>query len=114
MLLKEARFQDADAELKKWEVEQRNDLGVASLRARWLHAKGQLNKIEPLLEPLAEKAVERLPKDSTQQGRLMLEMEDSIPPSTSTKSPSDGIAGCWRCSRNLSRRWPSRWHGRGG
>ncbi len=74
LLLKEARFQDADAELKKWEVEQRNDLGVASLRARWLHAKGQLNKIEPLLEPLAEKAVERLPKDSTQQGRLMLEM----------------------------------------
>jgi tetratricopeptide (TPR) repeat protein len=74
LLLKGERFDDADAELKKWEASQPDNLGVASLRARWLQGKGQLDKIEPLLEPLAEKAIERFPKNSPEQAKFVFDM----------------------------------------
>jgi tetratricopeptide (TPR) repeat protein len=74
LLLKEARFEEADAELTQWEGKQRDSLGVASLRARWLQAKGQTDKIEPLLEPLAEKTVARPPRNSPQQARFIFSM----------------------------------------
>ena len=48
-----------------------NSLGTAALRARWLRAKGQTDKIEPLLEPLAEKTIKRLPKNSPAEAKLL-------------------------------------------
>jgi Flp pilus assembly protein TadD len=49
---------------------------VAALRAQWFRGKGQADKIEPLLEPLAEKAIKRFAKNSPGEGKFMLDVGD--------------------------------------
>lgn len=72
LLLRHDLFDEADAWLKKLEATQPDDLGTGALRAHWLRGKGQTAKIEPLLEPLAEKIVERLPKNSLEEANHLL------------------------------------------
>ena len=57
LLLRHDLFDEAEAGLKKLEAKRPDDLDAAVLRAHWLRGKGQPEKIEPLLEPLAEKIV---------------------------------------------------------
>ncbi len=74
LLLQNGSLDEADAELKKWEADQPGDLAAAALRARWLRGKGQTDKIEPLIEPLAGKAVKQLPKDSPEEAKFLFNM----------------------------------------
>jgi tetratricopeptide (TPR) repeat protein len=69
-LLRHDLFDEADAELKKLP----DDLSMAALRAQWLRAKGQPDKIEPLLEPLADKFVKKLPTDSRAKAKFLFDV----------------------------------------
>ena len=74
LLIRHELFDKANERLKKLEASRPDDLGTAALRASWLRGKGQSEKIEPLLEPVAEKIIRGLPKDSPREANLMLAM----------------------------------------
>jgi tetratricopeptide (TPR) repeat protein len=74
LLLRYDLLDEADARLKTMEARRPDDLGTAALRAQWLKGRGQADKIEPLLEPLAEKLVQGLPPDSPEYANALLSM----------------------------------------
>ncbi len=74
LLIRHELFDEADQRLKQLEASRPGDLAAAAVRARWLRGKGQVEKIEPLLEPLAEKAAGGLPKDSPEEANFLLSM----------------------------------------
>ena len=99
-MLRHDRFDEADPWLKKLEGLSPDDLGAAALRARWLRGKGQPEKIEPLVEPLAERLSKKLRQRHARKKRSWPSpWAISIPPSSSIRPPSGGIAGWSRCSR---------------
>ena len=72
LLLRHDRFDEADPWLKKLEGLSPDDLGVTALRARWLRGKGQPEKIEPLVEPLAERLSKKLDHGKPREAELAL------------------------------------------
>ena len=74
LLLRHDLFDEAEEWLKKLESLRPDDLRAAALRAGWLRGKGQADKIEPLLEPLAEKVVKALPKNSPEETRFLFDL----------------------------------------
>ena len=74
LLLRHDLFDEAEPWLKKLQTNRPDDLAMAALQARWLRGKGQTDKIEPLLEPLAEKIVKTLPKNSPEEAQFLLDM----------------------------------------
>ncbi len=74
LLLRHDLFDEAEEWLKKLDALRPDDLGVAALRAGWLRGKGQTDKIEPLLEPLADNTIKKLPKDSPEKARFLFDV----------------------------------------
>jgi tetratricopeptide (TPR) repeat protein len=72
LLFRHDRFGEADPWLKKLEALSPDDLGVTALRARWLRGMGQPEKIETLVEPLAEKLSKKLDNGRPREAELAL------------------------------------------
>jgi cellulose synthase operon protein C len=70
LLLRHERLNEAEPWLKKLEGLSPDDLGAAALRARWLRGKGHPDKIEPLVEPLAEKLLKKATQGKRQEAAL--------------------------------------------
>jgi tetratricopeptide (TPR) repeat protein len=66
-LLRRGPADEADQRLKQLEKLLPADLGTVELRARWLRDQKRAAEIEPLVEGLAQKLMERLDKDKPQQ-----------------------------------------------
>ncbi len=66
-MLRHDLWDEADPWLKKLEGLSPDGLGAAALRARWLSGKGQPEKIEALVEPLAKNLSKNLDKGKPQQ-----------------------------------------------
>ncbi|MHC4177966.1 MAG: tetratricopeptide repeat protein, partial [Planctomycetota bacterium] len=62
LLLRHDLLDKAVGWLEKLEEMAPDDLATVSLRTRWLHGKGQTDKIEPLVEQLADKLLKALEK----------------------------------------------------
>ena len=58
---------EADERLKQLEKLRPEDLGVVQLRARWLHDQKRTAEIEPLVEGVAQKLLDRVGKDNPRQ-----------------------------------------------
>jgi len=58
---------EADKRLKQLEKLRPEDLGVVQLRARWLHDQKRTAEIEPLVEGIAQKLLDRVAKDNSRQ-----------------------------------------------
>ncbi len=71
-LLRHDRCDEADPWLKRLESLAPDDLGVAALRARWLHGTAKDGQIEPLVEALAAKLLKQPADDKLQEAALVL------------------------------------------
>jgi tetratricopeptide (TPR) repeat protein len=87
LLIRQERLAEAGEWLQKLEQSAPEDFRTASLRARWLHASGRNEEIEPVIEAAAERYIKKQPAITKaeeaqfcqQVGNLYLALEQYLP-----------------------------------